>query len=114
MSSRLRSSANSPRSRAHTGRCSASATCAARQPALTAFRHSPRTHAYWIGSVLPRPQEKPAVLDHHRNRLAELEAITAPELSALAKTYLEASRLTFVVVDKRGAASKRLDCIGQG
>lgn len=71
----------------------------ARQPALTAARESLRTNGYWGGSVLARAQEKPEVLDWARTRLPDLEAITAAELSDLAKTYLgreHASRVTIL------------------
>lgn len=71
----------------------------ARQPALTAAKESLRTNNYWGGSVLARAQEKPEVLDWARTRLPDLEAITAAELSALAKSYLgreHASRVTIL------------------
>ncbi|SDS05343.1 insulinase family protein [Opitutus sp. GAS368] len=71
----------------------------ARQPALTAARESLRTNNYWGGGVLARAQEKPEVLDWARTRLPDLEAISAAELSALAKTYLgseHASRVTIL------------------
>ncbi len=70
----------------------------ARQPMLASLRQARRTNAYWLSNVLRRPQEKPAVLDNERNRLADLEAITAAELSALAKTYLGASKVSRVTV----------------
>jgi len=70
-----------------------------RQPALTAVKESLRTNNYWGGSVLSRAQEKPEVLDWARTRLPDIEAITAAELSALAKSYLgqeHASRVTIL------------------
>jgi zinc protease len=70
----------------------------ARQPELASLKQSLRTNAYWLGSVLRRPQEKPAVLDNHRNRIAEIESITTVELSALAKQYLGANRVSRVTV----------------
>ncbi len=70
----------------------------ARQPTLASLRQARRTNAYWIASVLRRAQEKPAVLDHERTRLADLEAITAAELSALAKTYLGAAKASRVTI----------------
>jgi len=75
----------------------------ARQPVLTAARESVRTNNYWGGNVLARAQEKPEVLDWARTRLPDLEAITAAELSALAKTYLgkdRASRVTILPAAK--------------
>jgi zinc protease len=69
-----------------------------RQPALTAAKESQRTNNYWGGNVLARAQEKPEVLDWARTRLPDLEAITAAELSALAKTYLGADRASRVTI----------------
>ncbi|MDB6114272.1 MAG: peptidase domain protein [Lacunisphaera sp.] len=71
----------------------------ARQPALTAAKESLRTNNYWGANVLSRAQEKPEVLDWARSRLPDIEAITAAELSALAKSYLggeHASRVTIL------------------
>jgi zinc protease len=70
----------------------------ARQPALTAAKESLRTNNYWGGSVLARAQEKPEVLDWARTRLPDLEAITAAELSALAKSYLGLARVSRVTI----------------
>ena len=69
-----------------------------RQPVLTAAKESQRTNNYWGGNVLARAQEKPEVLDWARTRLPDLEAITAAELSALAKTYLGADRASRVTI----------------
>jgi zinc protease len=70
----------------------------ARRPALTATKESLRNNAYWLGNVLARAQEKPEMLDWSRNRIPDLEAITAPELSALAKSYLGADRVSRVTI----------------
>jgi zinc protease len=70
----------------------------ARQPALTAARESLRTNNYWGGTVLARAQEKPEALEWARTRIPDLEAITAAELSALAKQYLGASRASRVTI----------------
>jgi zinc protease len=75
----------------------------ARQPVLTAAKESLRTNNYWGANVLGRAQEKPEVLDWARTRLPDLEAITAAELSELAKAYLgreHASRVTILPVPK--------------
>jgi zinc protease len=69
-----------------------------RQPALTAVRESQRTNNYWGANVLGRAQEKPEVLEWARTRLPDIEAITAAELSALAKTYLGAGRASRVTI----------------
>ena len=71
----------------------------AKQPSLTAIRESLRNNGYWLGSVLSRAQEKPAVLDWARTRVADFEGITAADLSTLAKAYLgreHASRATIL------------------
>ncbi|MDI1248632.1 MAG: insulinase family protein [Lacunisphaera sp.] len=70
----------------------------ARQPALTAAKESLRTNNYWGGTVLARAQEKPEVLDWARTRLPDIEAITAAELSELAKTYLGQARASRVTI----------------
>lgn len=70
----------------------------ARQPALTAVKESLRTNGYWGGTVLARAQEKPEALEWARTRLPDLEAITAAELSVLAKTYLSADRASRVKI----------------
>ncbi len=70
----------------------------AKGPILTSLRESARTNGYWIGNVLSRAQEKPEVLDWCRTRYADNEAITAAELSELAKKYLGAGRASRVVI----------------
>ncbi|MEO5960677.1 MAG: insulinase family protein, partial [Opitutaceae bacterium] len=70
----------------------------AKQPVLTSLRESARTNGYWLGNVLARAQEKPEVLDWCRSRYADNEAITAAELSALAKSYLGTARASRVIV----------------
>lgn len=78
----------------------------AKEPILTALRESSRTNAYWLGNVLARAQEKPEVLDWCRTRYADNEAITAEELSALAKQYLVAARASHVIVRPEPGAVK--------
>jgi zinc protease len=78
----------------------------ARQPALTAARESLRTNAYWDNAVLARAQEKPEVLDWARTRLSDLEAITAAELSELAKAYLGKERASRVTILPAAPAAK--------
>ncbi len=70
----------------------------AKQPALTSARESLRTNAYWGTNVLGRAQEKPEMLDWARTRLPDLEAITAAELTTLAKAYLGADRASRVTI----------------
>ncbi|HYC72630.1 MAG TPA: insulinase family protein [Opitutaceae bacterium] len=61
----------------------------AKQPQLTAIRQSQRTNLYWLGSVLSAAQEQPERLDWARNRLTDTQSITAAELTALARQYLD-------------------------
>ena len=70
----------------------------AKQPVLTSLRESARTNQYWIGNVLARAQEKPAMLDWCRTRYADNEAITVEELGELAQKYLGAARASRVIV----------------
>ncbi len=70
----------------------------AKLPQLTGIRESVRTNGYWLGSVLSRAQEKPEVLDWARTRLADVESITAEELSAFAREYLGADRAFRVTI----------------
>lgn len=70
----------------------------ARKPVLTTLRESARTNQYWLGNVLARAQERPEMLDWCRNRYADNEAITAAELTGLAKSYLAADRASRVIV----------------
>ncbi len=65
----------------------------AKQPALTAIRQSIRTNPYWLGSVLSSAQEQPQRLEWSRNRLSGTEAITAAELTALARRYLNPAKV---------------------
>lgn len=65
----------------------------AKQPALTAIKQSLRTNPYWLGSVLSNPQELPARLDWARTRQSDTEAITAAELTELAKKYLNPAKV---------------------
>ena len=64
----------------------------AKQPALTAITQSARTNAYWLGSVLSGAQEQPERLDWARTRQSDTESITAAELSALAKQFLDPAK----------------------
>jgi zinc protease len=73
-----------------------------RRPLLTEFRESLRSNGYWL-SVLTRAQEKPEVLEWARTRISDNEAITVPELNAIARKYLgqeRASRATILPAAK--------------
>jgi zinc protease len=64
----------------------------AKQPVLTGIRQSMRTNPYWLGNVLASAQEQPDRLDWSRTRLSDTEGVTAAELSALAKLYLDPAK----------------------
>lgn len=70
----------------------------AKEPVLTQLRESARTNQYWLGAVLSRVQERPQQLDWCRSRYADVGSITAAELDALAKSYLESSHASRVIV----------------
>jgi zinc protease len=64
----------------------------AKQPLLTGLRTSERQNRYWLESVLSAAQEQPQRLDWARDRYADNEAITKPDLDALARQYLPSDR----------------------
>ena len=70
----------------------------ARAPVLTALRESSRTNPYWLGTVLGAAQEFPERLEWCRTRYADNESITAAELTALAKQYLDPAKVSEVIV----------------
>ena len=70
----------------------------AKQPILTSLRESTRTNGYWIGSVLSSAQEEPQRLEWSRTRYADNESVTASELTALAKQYLDPARASEFIV----------------
>ena len=70
----------------------------AKQPILTSLRESTRTNGYWIGSVLSSAQEEPQRLEWSRTRYADNESVTAAELTALAKLYLDPARASEFIV----------------
>ena len=87
----------------------------AKKPILTSLRESARTNPYWLGSVLSRAQEKPAVLDWARSRYADHEAISTAELSQFAQAYLgqrRASRVT-ILPKNSGATEGKAPAEGQ-
>ncbi len=65
----------------------------AKQPALTAVKQSLRTNPYWLANVLAAAQEQPERLNWSRDRLADTAAITAAELTALARQYLDPAKV---------------------
>ena len=65
----------------------------AKQPVLAGIKQSMRTNPYWLGNVLAAAQEQPERLEWARTRLSDTESITAAELSALAKQYLDPAKV---------------------
>ena len=78
----------------------------ARQPVLTSLRETERTNAYWLNTVLAMAQEQPWRLDAARSRYADHEAITKPELDALAATYLPPERAVRFTINAAPAKTK--------
>ncbi|MBI2814624.1 MAG: insulinase family protein [Opitutae bacterium] len=77
----------------------------AKQPVLTALRESARTNGYWLNSVFAAAQEFPEKIEWSRNRYSDTESVTAEELTALAKEYLDPARASeFIVLPAKPAA----------
>lgn len=70
----------------------------AKKPVLTMLRESARANSYWLSAVLGSAQEFPQRLDWCRSRYSDNEAVTAAELSELAKKYLPSAHAFRVVV----------------
>jgi zinc protease len=65
----------------------------AKKPALAALRDQERTNPYWLNGVLASCQEFPQRLEWARMYKADVESITAADLTAVAKTYLLPGRV---------------------
>jgi zinc protease len=75
-----------------------------REPILSSYQQSLRENSYWLNNVLRRAQENPERLDWARTRIADIEAMTPAEISALAAKYLgreRASRATILPTPKK-------------
>ena len=70
----------------------------AKQPVLTALRESARTNGYWLNSVFAAAQEFPEKIEWSRTRYSDTESVTAEELTALAKEYLDPARASEFIV----------------
>jgi zinc protease len=78
----------------------------AHEPMLSNYLQSLRENGYWLANVLSRAQENPERLDWARTRLADFEAITPAEITALAAKYLgreRVSRATILPAPKKAA-----------
>jgi zinc protease len=78
----------------------------AREPIFKSMEQSLRDNGYWLSAVLARAQERSEVLNWSRQRLADTQAITAAELSALAASYLPRARASRVTILPTAAAKK--------
>ena len=63
----------------------------ARRPAVEQLKKSMADNGYWLGQ-LGDAQRDPSSLDQTRNHVATLEAVTAADLQALAREYLQPNR----------------------
>ena len=59
------------------------------EPVKTQLALSLRQNGYWLGTVLAEASSKPYKLDWARQRDTDYASITAAELEALAKQYLQ-------------------------
>ncbi len=67
---------------------SADALQRARLPLLAAIEDQRRTNAYWLGTVVATGQRDPRRLDWARSLSADFQAVTAADVTALARLYL--------------------------
>jgi zinc protease len=64
----------------------------AKKPIVTSIREASRTNEYWIRSVLGSAQEFPQRLEWRRTIHKDFDAISKPDIDALAKKYLTPTR----------------------
>jgi zinc protease len=74
------------------------------EPIMTNIKEMRHTNGYWIRSVLVGSRERPEQLDWSRTMLSDFAAITAEEISALARKYLVAEKAAQIVVRPGKAA----------
>ena len=82
----------------HTGGVTEEELVRTKAPVLTALRESTRDNTYWLNTVLADAQEDPSRLDWCRTRYSDTEGVTAAELTALAKEYLDPARASEFIV----------------
>ena len=68
------------------------------KPTLSGLDVQLRDNGYWLGSVLSRCQEKPAVLDWSRSMKDDFHSIKVEEINALAKEYLASARAHQMII----------------
>lgn len=78
------------------------------KPILTTIRERVKTNDYWLDSVLKGSRRRPDQLNWARNFEADYAAITAEELTALARNYFKEGDAATVVITPRaeGAGSE--------
>ncbi|MDY6822504.1 MAG: insulinase family protein [Thermodesulfobacteriota bacterium] len=67
-------------------------------PTMTHIKDVVETNEYWLNSVLAGSRAHPERLDWSRSFLEDYQSITADEIAALARTYLDNSDSTSVVI----------------
>jgi len=67
------------------------------EPIMTNIKEMRQTNDYWLRSVLVGSREHPEQLDWSRTMLSDFSAITAAEISALARKYLIAEKAAQIV-----------------
>jgi zinc protease len=68
------------------------------EPIMTNIKEMRHTNDYWIRSVLVGSREHPEQLDWSRTMLPDFAAITAEEISNMARKYLIAERAAQIVI----------------
>jgi zinc protease len=61
----------------------------AKKPLLAAIEDQRRNNTYWLSTVVATAQRDPRRLDWARSMVADFQAVTQPELDALARQYLD-------------------------
>lgn len=75
-----------------------------REPELKGIRDAQRQNGFWVGG-LGEAQLRPGALDEMRSIMADYQAITAAELTEMAREYLDPERASWCVVSSPTADS---------
>lgn len=67
-------------------------------PVLTSIAENVKTNAYWLNTVLKTSSRRPELLDWSRTIQTDYAAVTAEEVSALARQYLITTAAATVVI----------------
>ncbi|MBT8338990.1 MAG: insulinase family protein [Desulfatitalea sp.] len=71
-------------------------------PILTNIKDLRQTNSYWLNSVLVGASRHPQQLDWARTLAADYSAVTAEEMKALAKTFLNNDKSALIVITPEG------------